>query len=54
MAYLVGLAIASIIAYFWGDRGLTVFAWAMAAVPVTLILLFFYFLVLPSQFWANL
>lgn len=54
MAYIVGTILAIIISYFFGEKGVSVALMIVGLIPFVLFGLFFYYFVLPSQFWANL
>jgi len=55
MTFTIGaIIIAILIKVFGWDKGTNIAALIIGAIPIGLIIAFFVFFVLPSQFWANL
>ena len=55
MTFTIGVIIIAILVKIFGwDRGTNIAALIIGAIPIALIIAFFVFFVLPSQFWQNL
>jgi hypothetical protein len=55
MTFTIGVIIIAILVKVFGwDRGTNIAALIIGAIPIALIIGFFVFFVLPSQFWQNL